>query len=126
MPSAPCDGCGNPMPAAGRCDECCANGMWYCAACRDRIEDLSRRKINAAAENQKASAPCDGCGNPMPAGDRCEGCRARGLWMCTACHARLICMAGRRAANGSAAAAAAAAAAGPPAEIIRQWGDAKP
>ena len=116
-PSAPCDGCGNPMPAAGRCDECRANGMWYCAACHDRLEDLSRRKINAAAENQKASAPCDGCGRDMLSGDRCDDCRARGLWICAACHARLICMAGQRAANG--------AAAGRPTEIIGQWGDAK-
>ena len=121
-PSAPCDGCGNPMPAAGRCDECRANGMWYCAACHDCLEDLSRRKINAAAENQKASAPCDGCGCDMLSGDRCGDCRARGLWMCAACHARLICMAGRRAANGPAAGAGA----GRPTEIIRQWGDAKP
>lgn len=82
-PSAPCDGCGNPMPAAGRCDECRANGMWYCAACHDRLEDLSRRKINAAAENQKASAPCDGCGCDMPAGvpGGQEAAAAAAAWM---------------------------------------------
>ena len=112
--SAPCECCGTVMPAAGRCDECHATGVWYCATCHDRLEDMARRKVNAYAENQKESAPCDGCGHAMLAADRCEDCRANGLWICVACHARLICMAGQRAAN-----------AAEPTEIIRKWGNAR-
>lgn len=94
--SAPCECCLRPMPAAGRCAECRANGVWYCAVCHDRLGDLNKRRLNAAAEDRKASAPCDGCGRPMQAADRCGECRSMGLWFCDACHDRLSGLAARR------------------------------
>ena len=94
--SAPCECCLRPMPASDRCAECRANGVWYCATCHDRLGDLNGRLLNAAAENQRASAPCDGCGRPMQAADRCGTCRSRGLWFCDGCHDRLRGLAARR------------------------------
>ena len=96
--SAPCECCRRLMPAAGRCAECRANGVWYCAACHDRLADLLDRRLNAAAEDQKAAALCDGCRRVMPAAGRCAECRVMGLWLCDACHARLDALVARHAA----------------------------
>ena len=96
--SAPCECCRRLMPAAGRCADCRANGVWYCAACHDRLADLVDRRLNAAAEDQKTAAPCDGCRRVMLAADRCDDCRAMGLWFCDGCHARLDALAARHAA----------------------------
>ena len=104
--SAPCESCGRDMPAAGRCDECRANGVWYCAPCHDRLADLARRKRNAGAESQKSVSLCDGCARVMREGDRCDDCRATGLWICAVCHVDLIRLAGIRAAGRAAGAAA--------------------
>ena len=46
------------------------------------------RRAGAELENLKSEAPCHGCGRIMPASERCGGCRANGVWYCTACHAR--------------------------------------
>ena len=96
--SAPCDCCRRLMPASGRCAECRASGVWYCAACHDRLADMADRRLNAAAENQRASAPCDGCRRVMRAADRCDDCRSMGMWFCDGCHAVLEGLAARHAA----------------------------
>ena len=57
--------------------------IWQGAA--DRVA-VSR--ANAAAEDQKTSAPCGSCGRLMPAAERCADCRANGVWFCAACHAK--------------------------------------
>ena len=36
--AAPCGGCGRLMPAAERCADCRANGVWFCAGCHARFE----------------------------------------------------------------------------------------
>ena len=51
--------------------------------------DLKAARANAAAENQKAEAPCDACGHTMQAAERCASCRKNGVWYCSACHAWL-------------------------------------
>ena len=58
--------------------------------------DVAARRADAAIEDQRASAPCDGCGRPMQAADRCGTCRSRGLWFCDGCHDRLRGLAARR------------------------------
>lgn len=36
--SAPCYNCGRIMQAAERCAGCVTGGVWYCAACHDKLE----------------------------------------------------------------------------------------
>ena len=55
---------------------------------RESAASVDARRARADAENQKTSAPCDACGRPMSAADRCADCRASGMWFCSACHTR--------------------------------------
>ena len=80
--SAPCECCRCLMPAAGRCAHCRANGVWYCAACHDRMADLTavstspprikRRRRRATAAGMSCRRPAavpiavsGGCGFAM-------------------------------------------------------------